>query len=156
MLIDDGKPRLQLQTLTGLWLFARHLYSVGEFKLWVPISHNLIKWAVIIGVPMWALLHLLRVPPVKFGLTVYALSLVLPTWAALRAVSRGESPRELVLSWLRMTWHLARRRTARTRTARLHTRASTPLNASPARARSVQAHPATVTFRSRITQKGTP
>lgn len=153
-MLDDGRPRIELRTLTRLWLFSRHLYTLGEWRLWTPISHTLIKWCVLIGVPVYALLHTLHVPAVNFGLTLYVVVPGLMVWAALRIVAGGGSPRELVRSWRRMLWHCRPRRGTKRGPVAVRGVTSSPIYGEPVKVRGLARVPAAVRVRTNL-RRGT-
>jgi hypothetical protein len=98
------RDSIRLLDLTRLWQFSRYMYSFGEYRLWVPISHRAVGYAIAVLSPVWLVLQALGVPWGGRGLTAH---LVLPgalVWWALRVVGEGARPVELVGSWVRMGW----------------------------------------------------
>lgn len=105
---DDGRPRVRMLNLTRLWLFSRHMYRIGDMALWVPISHRMLGYIIVVFVPALIVFNRLGIPFSGPGLTV---NFVLPgvlVWWALRKVGEGEKPVDLVGSWVRLLVHAAR------------------------------------------------
>jgi hypothetical protein len=104
---DDS---MRLLTLTRLWLFGRYLHSIGDYALWTPIPHRAVGYALAVGAPWWGVLALLRVGFTGPGLTYHFVLPGLLVWWLLRAVAEGQRPSEVVASWARLGWHVARTR----------------------------------------------
>ena len=129
----DGSS-IPLLTLTRLWLFSRHLYGLNGRALWVPVSHRAVGYSLAVFAPLWLVLEWLGVPFHGFGWTVHAVLPGLLVWWALRTVGDGARPEELVWSWVRLVWHVARRR-AGVRPARVRSVARCPVGGVPVRVR---------------------
>jgi hypothetical protein len=100
---------MTLLTLTRLWLFGRYMYSVGnDVRLWTPVSHRAIGYALAVFVPVWVVLHVLRVGWGGPGLTWHFVVPGLVVWWLLRVVGEGARPTEAVGSWARLVVHCAR------------------------------------------------
>lgn len=101
---------MRLLTLTRLWLFGRYLYSLGEYRLWVPIPHRALGYGLAVFVPLWLVLHVAGVGFKGPGLTWHFVIPGVLVWWLLRVVGEGARPTELVGSWLRMGRHVVRGR----------------------------------------------
>jgi hypothetical protein len=101
---------MRLLTLTRLWLFGRYMYSAGDVRLWTPVSHRAIGYALAVFVPVWVALHVLGVGWGGPGLTGHFVVPGLLVWWLLRMVGEGARPTEMVGSWARLGWHCARGR----------------------------------------------
>lgn len=108
--MNEDLPTLRLLTLTRLWLFGRSLYSLGPIRLWLPISHRALGYTAAIGVPFWVVLKVLHVPLDGVGLTLHFVVPGMMVWYALRLVGEGARPTDVVLSWVRLCWHLCTHR----------------------------------------------
>lgn len=100
----NGPDSIRLLDLTRLWQFSRYMYSFGEYRLWVPVSHRAVGYTLAALVPLWGALQVLGVPWTAFGLTAHVVLPGLLVWWALRVVGDGARPQELVGSWLRLGW----------------------------------------------------
>jgi hypothetical protein len=63
------RDSIRLLDLTRLWQFSRYMYSFGEYRLWVPISHRAVGYAIAVLSPVWLVLQALGVPWGGLGLT---------------------------------------------------------------------------------------
>jgi hypothetical protein len=65
------RDSIRLLDLTRLWQFSRYMYSFGEYRLWVPISHRAVGYAIAVLSPVWLVLQALGVPWGGLGLTAH-------------------------------------------------------------------------------------
>jgi hypothetical protein len=106
--VSEQREGLRLLTLTRLWLFGRFMYTLGEYKLWTPIPHRAIGYALAVLVPANVVLSLLRVPFSGPGLTWRVVVPVVFVWWLLRVVAEGARPSEVLGSWARLVWFVVR------------------------------------------------
>lgn len=121
----EPSDSIRALTLTRLWLFSRYLYSVGDYRLWMPISHRGLGYTIAIVAPLWLVLYWLDVPIAEAGLTLHFVLPGLLVWWALRLVGEGAKPTEIITSWARLVWHIVHRG-ERVVPVRVASRATTP------------------------------
>lgn len=100
---------IHCRTITRLWRFAQHLYSVGDVTLWVPLSHRTMRYTAAGFLPLWLVEHFLGVGWQALGLTAHFVLPGLLTWLCLRAANEGGRVLDSFVSWARLTWLTAHR-----------------------------------------------